>query len=337
MNSAHGGMRVINVNLLGIDVYHGEQIVANDIYINHFKKKGKDYTHFFEDIIGMNKRYLIDSQKENSLTMAIAAANRALNKAGITGADLDMIVFSSFFPEYTVPPASIKLHQAIGGKPECICLDVNGNCAGMIVSFDNVTKYMAATKNVNRALIVGSDYINSVVNSDNELCYGHFGDAACAIILEKTNEDCGLLGTKCRIHSLEHNNILFPACGASNMLEAAKDQWLLDWRPFKNVSLESAAQNMCDLLQENQLTPDDVSMFCLSQYAYANIVDLRELLDIDESRSLFIGDEYGYTGTSSPFIVFFEALTQGRVKRGDYVMFWTIGAGSQNIAVLFRY
>jgi 3-oxoacyl-[acyl-carrier-protein] synthase-3 len=330
-------VRVINVNLLGIDVYHGEKVVPNDTYINHFKEKGKDYTHFFEDIIGMNKRYLIDSQNENSLTMAIAAANKVLNKVGIRGTDLDMIVLSSFFPEYTVPPSSIHLHHAIGGKPECVCLDLNGNCAGMILSLENVTKYMSVTKNVNRALIVGADYINSVVNPDNELCYGHFGDAACAIILEKTNEDCGLLGAKCQINSLEHNNILFPGCGVSKLRETASDEWLLDWKPFENVSLESAARNMRELLQENQLTPRDVSMFCLSQYAYSNVVDLRELLDIDESHSLFIGSDYGYTGASSPFIVLYEALKSRKVKRGDYIMFWTIGAGSQNIAVLFRY
>ncbi|MET1247723.1 MULTISPECIES: 3-oxoacyl-[acyl-carrier-protein] synthase III C-terminal domain-containing protein [Sporolactobacillus] len=328
---------MINVNVLGIDVYHGKKIVSNDTYINHFKEKGKDYTHFFEDVIGMDKRYLIDSQTENSLTMAIAAAKKVLNKAGIRGTDLDMIVLSSFFPEFTVPPSSIKLHQAIGAKPECVCLDLNGNCAGMILSLDNVTKYMSVTKNVNRALIVGSDYINSVVNPDNELCYGHFGDAACAIILEKTKEDRGLLGAKCRINSLEHNNILFPGCGVSKLHDTARNEWLLDWKPFENVSLDSAAQNMRDLLQENHLTPGDVSMFCFSQYAYANVVDLRELLGIDESRSLFIGSEYGYTGASSPFIAFYEALRQGSVKRGDYVMFWTIGAGSQNIAVLLRY
>jgi len=104
-----------------------------------------------------------------------------------------------------------------------------------------------------------------------------------------------------------------------------------------NTCADTAARNMRELLMENQLSPNDVSMFCFSQYAYANIVDLRKLLGIDESRSLFIGNEYGYTGASSPFIAFYEALSQGSVKRGDYVMFWTIGAGSQNIAVLIRY
>ncbi|MDN3956358.1 3-oxoacyl-[acyl-carrier-protein] synthase III C-terminal domain-containing protein [Sporolactobacillus laevolacticus] len=328
---------MINVNLLGIEVYHGQQVVPNDTYIDHFKKKGKDLAHFFEDIIGMDKRYLIDSEKENSVTMAIAAAEKVLDKTGLTGEDIDMIVLSSFFPEYTAPPSSIHLHHAINGKPDCICLDLNGDCAGMILSLENVTKYMSVTKEVKRALIVGSDYINSVVNPDNEFCHGHFGDAACAIILEKTTDERGLLGSKCRINSEEHNNILFPGCGASNLKNADKREWLLDWKPFENVSLESAAKNMLDLLQENQLTVSDVSMFCFSQYAYANIVDLRKLMDIDEAHSIFIGGKYGYTGTSSPFIAFYEAIANEKVKRGDYAMFWTIGAGSQNIAVLFRY
>ena len=64
---------------------------------------------------------------------------------------------------------------------------------------------------------------------------------------------------------------------------------------------------------------------------------LREMLGIGEEKSLFIGQEYGYTGTSSPLIALYESIERGIVKRGDYVMFWTIGAGSQNIALLFKY
>lgn len=77
--------------------------------------------------------------------------------------------------------------------------------------------------------------------------------------------------------------------------------------------------------------------FCFSQYALCNIKDLRKLMNIDENKSLFIGSEYGYTGTSSPFIALYEAIERKLIKRGDYVMFWTIGAGSQNISLLFKY
>lgn len=329
---------MIQVEIKDIAVYHGKKVVGNEPYIEHFKKLGKDVTHFLRDIIGRDKRYLVNPDQENNLTMTTAAAKDVLKKTGLTGSDIDMIIYSSFLPEYVSPPCSIHLHSILGCKKECICYDINVNCAGMLLSLDEVCKYMQMTDSVKRALIVGCDYFTPWVKPDNECCYGHYGDAACAVILEKTDRQCGLLGSRCCVNSKEHSNVLLPGCGVSNVLKVNnKDDMKLYWTPFENVSLPTATDSMNQLLAENNLTKDDVSMYCFSQYALANVKTLRKMMGIDESRSVFIGDKYGYTGTTSPFIVLRESIDRKLVKRGDYVMFWTIGVGSQNIAVLYRY
>lgn len=329
---------MIPVEIKGISVYHGKNIVSNEPYIEHFKKQGKDIAHFLRDVIGRDKRYLVDPDRENNLTMTLAAARDVLKSTGLSGSDLDMIVYSSFLPEYVSPPSSIHLHSALGGKKQCMCYDINVNCAGMLVSLDEVCKYMRLTPSFKRALIVGCDYFTPWVKPDNECCYGHYGDAACAVILEKTDRTCGFLGSRCCVNSEEHNNVLLPGCGVSNVLKVKdRDEMKLYWTPFENVSLGTATDSMNELLAENHLTTDDVRMFCLSQYALSNVKTLRKMMGIDESKSLFIGNRYGYTGTTSPFIVLYESIRNGLVKRGDYVMFWTIGVGSQNIAVLYRY
>ena len=327
-----------NLKLKSIAVYHGEKVVDNSYYIDHFAKQGKDVEQFLSEVFGRKKRYLIDSDKENSLTMALNAVESALKKADLTGEDIDMIIYSSCLPEYVVPPSSIHVHHAINGKKQCICFDINAVCAGMTVCLDMVNRYMQTSDVIKRALIVGADYVNILLKPTSEFCYGHYGDASCAIILEKTDEDCGILDTKCYVNSSEHNNILFPGCGTSKIPKTDnKEQWLLNWVPFENVSLGRAYQSMTELLEENNLTVDDIKMFCFSQYALSNVQTLREMLGIGEEKSLFIGQEYGYTGTSSPLIALYESIERGIVKRGDYVMFWTIGAGSQNIALLFKY
>lgn len=329
---------MIPVKLREIEVYHGAHVVPNEFYIEHFKQKGKDIEHFLTDIIGRKQRYMIDPALENNLTMAVEVSKRILEKAGLSGADIDMIVYSSMAPEYLMPPCSIHLHEAINGKAECVCYDTNVNCAGMTVTLEQMSKYMALSPNIHRAMLVGCDYVNFYLDPNNELSYGHYGDAACAIILERTDEDCGVLGAKYHMNSVEHTNILFPSCGLSKLFtEPNRDALRLEWKPFENVSPPIAVANMNALLAENGLTKEDVAAFCLSQYALISVRTIRELMGIDEAHSLFIGDEYGYTGTSSPFIVLYEAVKRGLVHRGDYVMFWTIGAGSENIALLFRY
>ncbi|WP_294401651.1 hypothetical protein [uncultured Clostridium sp.] len=64
---------------------------------------------------------MLEDKSENSLTMAINASNRVLEKSGLRGNDLDMIVYSSVLPEFVAPPSSVILHHELHGKPACFC------------------------------------------------------------------------------------------------------------------------------------------------------------------------------------------------------------------------
>lgn len=326
------------VKLKEIEIYHGKNVVTNDGYVQHFKERGKDTEHFLRDIVGRDKRFLIDKSSENSLTMAIEASKNVLEKANMEGSELDMIIFSSQLPEYVAPASSIIIHNAVSGKSECICYDMNVNCAGMTITIENTAKYISVSPNIKKALIVGCDYINLTVNPENELCYGLFGDASCAVILEKTDEDCGLVASKFSVNSVEHDNIRFPGCGFSNLFNVKdKTELLTRWKPFECPWIDTAVVNMNAVIDECGLVIDDISMFCLSQFVYKNVQAIREKMELDENKSIYIGDKYGYTGTTSPFLVLYEAINNGLVKRGDYVMFWTVGAGTENITMLFKY
>lgn len=328
-----------NIKIRDIEVYHGSNILDNSYYIEHFKKQDKDIKHFFEDVMGRKKRYIVDSPNENSLTMAINVSKKVLEKSNLKGSDIDMIVYSSLFPEYAVPPCSVILHNAIKGKSSCFCQDINVNCLGMTYSLDMIYRYISCNDKVNKVLLIGSDFINLIANPNDELCYGQYGDAACAIIFEKTSDDCKLLGSEITINSECNNDFRFPKCGTSKIYDAKKEEIFAQCRVniHDNSRLDKAIKNMNSLLKQNSLTIDDISMFCFSQLSCRPISYIREHMNIPEEKSIYIGDTYGYTGTSSPFIAFYEALKDQKIKRGDYVMFWTVGAGATQIALLVKY
>ncbi|BCJ95843.1 3-oxoacyl-ACP synthase [Anaerocolumna cellulosilytica] len=329
---------MIQVKIRDIAVSHGKKVVDNSIYLEHFKQRGKDVEHFLKDVIGRDKRYLFDTEEQSTLTLSLEAIQALLLKTGLTGQDFDMIILSSQLPEYIAPPTSIKIHNVIGGKKECICYDMNSNCCGMVLAYEQTAKYMSVSPNVSRTLLIGCDYINLTIDPEEENLYGHYGDAACAVILEKTDEDCGLIDSICHVKSEGVDVALFPGCGFSNMFRVRDNKELLiKFDPPKENVPESAVDTIKTVLDRNGLAPSAISMFCFSQYALINIKKIREQLGIDEEHSLYIGDIYGYTGTSSPFIALYESLIKGCIKRGDYVLLWTIGCGSQNIGLLCKF
>lgn len=328
----------MGIKLSYIDICHASKIVSNDAYIKHFEQQDKNVGHLLADIMGRDKRFMFD-ENETTLSLAIKAAKSVLDKANITGNDIDVLVYSSILPEYVAPATSILLHKELNAGRNVMCFDMNANCAGMTVALEHVSNYLMSSKRAKRALIVGCDDVHSLADPNNELCYGNYGHAACAIILEKVDEDCGIIDAEYYINTEESQNIMYPSNGFSSFLKSKDvNELYLKWLPFDGgACVYPAADIMKEMLDEKKLTTKNISMFCFSQFALVNIKAIRKLINIDEDKSIYIGDKYGYTGTTSPFIALYEAIQQGKVKRGDYIVFWTIGSGSQSVVMLYKY
>lgn len=120
---------------------------------------------------------------------------------------------------------------------------------------------------------------------------------------------------------------MFPACGLSNIYreDITAEQIRIRWTPFDGtVCVDAAIADIKELLSRNGLTTDDISAFCLSQFSLKNIELIQEGLGLSEEKFIYVGDEFGYTATSSPFIAFQRGVEDGRIKRGDYVFFWSV-------------
>ncbi len=328
----------MGVRLSCIDVCHGSKVVSNDFYIKHFEQQDKDVRHLLEDVMGRDERYMFD-EGENSLSLAIKAAKSVLDKANLQGSDIDVLVYSSILSEYVSPPTSILLHKELNLKENVMCFDMNANCAGMGVALENISNYLISSKHAKMALIVGCDDDNSLCDTNNEICYGNYGHSACAIILEKVDEDCGVIDTEYYINTEVSDKVLYPSNGFSSFFESRNaDELWLKWTPFDTgVFMYPATEIMTKVIKNAGLTKNDISMFCLSQLAVTNTKKIRELMGLDDDKTIYIGNEYGYTGTTSPFIALYESIERGKIKRGDYIVFWTFGAGSQSIVMLYKY
>ncbi len=323
-----------NIKIKEVAIYHPKNIVKNDYYIQHFKNLGRDITHFLE-IMGRKERYIINNKDENTITMAIEASKLVLEKAGLEGKDIDMIIFSTQVPERTLPTNAMYVHKAIEASNHTIILDNNANCAGMTLSVEMASRYMQSNPRVKTALVVGSDANSLISNPEQEITYANFADASAAVILEKTEEETGFIDAIYEVDSSNKDNIVFPQGGFSNTIGSTEHIVFL---PFDGaMAIPVACEMIEELLERNNLTIDDIDSYCFSQFALSNILKIQNHFEIPDKKIIYVGDKYGYTTTSSPFLSLYEGIESKRIKRGDIILFWTIGSGHEMIAMLFKY
>ncbi|WP_338001033.1 3-oxoacyl-[acyl-carrier-protein] synthase III C-terminal domain-containing protein [Neobacillus terrae] len=284
---------------------------------------------------------MADYKTEATLTMAIEASKQVLNKINLTDKDLDMIVFVSGTPEYFWPPNAVDIHHALKGKEEAIVYDMNVACVGMVVAVEQVSRNMLANPQLQRALIVGSEQMHRYARKDDAVTYASFGDGASAVILEKTEDlNNGFIDSAYKVNTESIEKIVFPACGVSKLYNAKMDdsEKRVKWENVNNNNAFTSTVHLIEkLLYRNNLTPKDIQAFCFSQLSKKNIYKIIDAFNEDSIKFPIVGTDYGYTGSASPFMAFERALNMGQVKRGDYVVFWSVSAGSTACAMLYRY
>ncbi|MBC8059879.1 MAG: ketoacyl-ACP synthase III [Clostridiaceae bacterium] len=334
-------MKRRNAVIKEVAYYHPENVVTNEFYLDHFNKMGRDITPLLE-ITGRNKRYISKDPNETMLTMGIEASKSALKKANLKAEDIDLIVFSSGTPEYVQPTNAVKLHYAIGGKKKTTVYDVNCNCVGMVVALEQVCRVMRDNPKIKYALIVGSEQLTKYSRFEEEITYSNFGDSGCALLLENKEEtESGFIDSDCFTDSTLHECINFPAMGLSKAIHDKHlpiSDKLIQWLPFDtDEAFASAVDGIDRMVQDNGLHKDDIKKYFFSQFAKKNIDMVREKLEVSEEKFPYIGDEFGYTGTTSPMITLAKTLERGELARGENIVFWSVGAGITCSCVLMKY
>lgn len=327
----------MNIRIRNIEVECAENTVTNDYFINHFKEQGKDINNLLT-AFGKNERKMVEDTDETTLSLGIKVAKKIMKKSGLTGEDIDMIIFTSQFPEYTLPTQALIIHKAIGCKNKAMVMDMNVNCVGMIVAVDNAARYLKEKDDFKRALVIGSDYVTVHCKKNDELTYPMWGDCACAVILEKTEQESGIVGASYYTNSDQWDIVKFPECGLSNTYKKDNEDKKIFWTAFDGTFISKyAKESVFEILDKHRIELNNIKAFCISQFAYPIIQCMEDEFDIHDGRFVYIGDKYGYTGTSSPFIALYEAVKSGKVKRGDYVVLWSVGTNWTTCALVIKY
>ncbi|MCL2357996.1 MAG: ketoacyl-ACP synthase III [Defluviitaleaceae bacterium] len=327
-------------------LHHPDKSVDNEFFVEHFAEWDETLGKRVEGLLahtGRSRRYLCTDPNETVLTMAKAAALPALESAGLSATDIDGIVFSTDTPEYLVPSNACMLREILGATNAHVLYDVNANCAGMVVATDVARAQMQANKRLKRVLVAGVALLQRCGVNSNAITYATLGDAACAVILEvvEGNEDnpAGIIDSVSETDTEFIQSILYPKCGLTkaNLPGTAGSEKHFIWEAFDTTNAENCASRMItQVLTDNGHTIDDVAKVFLTQFSNASRRAVSSISGIPLEKFEYVGDVYGYTGTSSVFLAYHHAVADKKLTPGDLVVFCGVGAGLLISAMLYK-
>lgn len=332
----------MNVKIKALEYYHPESIYTNDYFIKYFSKRGTDVTGLLNSC-GRKNRYISEDPNENSLTMAINASKKVLKTSNVDINDISLVVCISTTPEYLSPTNAIKIHSALGLNRRALAYDMNANCSGLIIGIDQVSRMMKSNPTIKYTLVVGTDQLFRHSDPNDPLTHSNFAESACAILLENVDNGCSdFLDSSYYVYNELSKYVTFPPKGFSNLLDTTnhltKNDTIIKYDDFDaSEAFNSSIDSINEMLSKNALSKSDIKLYCLSQFGKSNIDSIRKKLEEPVEKFPFIGDKFGYTGLTSPFIAFKDSINKNKIKRGDYVILWTVGVGVIASSILIRY
>ena len=280
---------------------------------------------------GIRSRY-IAAEGETTGSLAIEAAQRALEHAGLQATDIDLIVLATATPDQTFPSTATKVQAALGIN-DCVAFDVHAVCTGFLYAL-TVADSMLRAGGASKALVIGAETFSRILDwSDRATCV-LFGDGAGALVLSAEESEGGILST--RLHADgRHNDLLFVDGGPSTTGTVGK------LRMKGREVFRHAVVNLADVLNEvlagAGLTAADVD-WVVPHQANARILDATaKKLGLPAEKIVVTVDRHANTSAASVPLALDTAVKDGRIKRGDVVVLEAMGGGFTWGAAALRY
>jgi 3-oxoacyl-[acyl-carrier-protein] synthase-3 len=275
---------------------------------------------------------------ETPATLGAIAAGRALERAGVAPADVDLLIVATVTPDQPIPHTGAYLGDLLGLR--CGSFDLNAACAGFV--YEMVVAASMVNAGYERILIVGAETLSRITDPDDRATCVLFGDGAGAALVARSADAPGLLGWDLGCDGSAASLLEVPAGGsrlpASFETVAGRGHYLKMAGPevFRRA-VRAVVESATVTLERSKVDATDVRWFVPHQ-ANSRIIDAAgERLGFGADRTLVNIDRYGNTSSASIPLALFEAVDDGRVRDGDLVLCSGFGAGMTWASALIQW
>jgi 3-oxoacyl-[acyl-carrier-protein] synthase-3 len=320
-----------NTRIAGTGGYLPEKIVTN----KDLEKMMDTSDAWIRERTGICKRHIIADDQTCS-DMAIAAAYDAIEMAEIEINDIDLIVVGTVTPDKVFPSTACIIQRRLG-LHGCPAFDIQAACSGFIYALD-VANRLIRTGGATTALVIGSEALSRVLNWDDRGTAVLFGDGAGAVILQ-TSDEPGVIST--HIHSDgQYEELLHVPQGIGAGYDAVRREGAFI-QMNGNAVFRRAVATLGLIAQEtldgNGIDKHDIDWLVPHQANLRIISAAAKKLDLSMDNVVVTVDEHANTSSASIPLALNTAVRDGRIQRGQLLLFEAFGAGFTWGSALVRF
>ncbi len=322
---------VMRSRVLGCGIFLPANIVTNQ----DLEQRVDTSDEWIVQRTGIKSRH-IAAEGEKTSDLAIAAATRALEHAGVPAGSIDCIVLATTTPDNTFPATATKVQAALGTIG--FAMDIQAVCAGFVYAMAVADNFLRNGQ-AKRALVIGAETFSRLLDWNDRTTCVLFGDGAGAIVLEAyeakgDSSDRGVLST--HLHSDGSQYDLLYVDGGASSTGTIGHVRMHGQEIFRHaVSKLSAVVE--EALVANGLESTDIDWMVPHQ-ANRRIIDgLARKMKLPPEKVVLTVDRHGNTSAASIPLALGEAVADGRVKRGDLILMEAIGGGLTWGSALIRW
>lgn len=320
--------------IIGTGSYLPARKVTNDDLAAELAERGIDTSdEWISSRSGISARHYAAAD-QNSSDLAVLAAQGALEMAGKTAQDIDMVIVASSTPDFqgSFPSTACIVQRKLGMANHSAAFDVQAVCSGFVYAVATADAFIKAGMH-RTVLVIGAEVFSRILNFDDRTTCVLFGDGAGAVVMTASNEP-GILAAKLHADGTHADILSIPPSPAGS--PASGGFLHMDGQAVFKLAVTVLEEVATEVLDAAQMQASDVDWLIPHQANIRIMKSTAKKLGLPIERMVVTVAEHGNTSAASIPLALDLAVRDGRVKPGDNVLMEGVGGGFTWGAILAR-
>jgi len=322
--------------IIGTGSYLPERRVTNADLTAQLAAKGIETSdEWISSRSGISARHYA-AVGQNSSDLAVEAAKRALEMAGKTPLDVDMVIVASSTPDFqgSFPSTACIVQRKLGMNNNSAAFDVQAVCSGFVYAVATADAFIKAGVH-KTVLVVGAEVFSRILNFEDRTTCVLFGDGAGAVVMS-ASEEPGILATRLHADGTHADILSIPGHPEGGPAAANAGFLHMDGQAVFKLAVTVLEQVATEVLDAAQMAPSDVDWLIPHQANIRIMKSTAKKLGLPIERMVVTVDEHGNTSAASIPLALDIAVRDGRIKPGDNILMEGVGGGFTWGAIVAR-